>query len=72
MSPSECSPTTVRARREPPPFRRVTVRRVERLSPRMVRVTVGGRDLEGLVVAQPAASVRLLLPSPAGHDLERQ
>ena len=69
MSPSERSPTTVRARREPPPFRRVTVHRVERLSPRMVRVTVGGRDLEGLIVAQPAASVRLLLPSPAGHEL---
>ena len=77
MSPAERSPTTVRARREPPPFRRVAVRRVERVSPRMVRVTLAGPELEGLTVEQPAASVRLLLPSPgaarAGHaDLERQ
>jgi NADPH-dependent ferric siderophore reductase len=33
----------------------------------MVRVTVGGAQLEGLVVEQPAASVRLLLP-PAGSS----
>jgi NADPH-dependent ferric siderophore reductase len=30
----------------------------------MVRVTLAGPELEGLVVAEPAASVRLLLPSP--------
>jgi NADPH-dependent ferric siderophore reductase len=59
----------VRARREPRPFRRVTVRRVEHVSPRMVRFRLGGRDVEGLTVAQPAASVRLLLPSPGGHGL---
>jgi NADPH-dependent ferric siderophore reductase len=35
----------------------------------MVRVRLGGRDLEGLTVAQPAASVRLLLPSPGAHEL---
>jgi NADPH-dependent ferric siderophore reductase len=64
MSRSERTPTTVRARREPPRFRRMAVRRVERLSPRMVRVTLAGADLEGLTVEQPAASVRLLLPPP--------
>jgi NADPH-dependent ferric siderophore reductase len=68
MGTSERSPMRVRARREPPPFRRVTVRHVEHLSPRMVRVRLGGRDLEGLIVAQPAASVRLL-PSPGAHQL---
>lgn len=35
----------------------------------MVHVTFAGPDLEGLTVAQPAASVRLLLPSPGAHEL---
>lgn len=69
MSRSERSPTTGRARREPPRFRRVAVRPVEHLSPRMVRVTLAGPDLEGLTVEHPAASVRLLLPSPRGQEL---
>jgi NADPH-dependent ferric siderophore reductase len=69
MSRSERRPTTVGARREPPRFRRVAVRRVEHLSPRMVRVTLAGPDLEGLTVEHPAASVRLLLPSPGGQEL---
>ncbi len=50
-------------RREPPRFRRVTVRRVERLTRRLVQVTLGGDELAGLPVDEPAASVRLLLPS---------
>ena len=56
-----------RLRREPPAFRRVAVRRVEPVTPRMVRVTVAGPELDGLTVEQPAASVRMLLP-PAGSD----
>jgi NADPH-dependent ferric siderophore reductase len=59
-------PPTPRGRREPPRFRLVEVRRVEQLTPRLTRVTVGGPELDGLVVEQPAASVRLLLP-PAGR-----
>lgn len=35
----------------------------------MVRVTFAGDELAGLTVDQPAASVRLLLPSPPGNDL---
>lgn len=54
----------VRARREPPRFRRVAVQRVENLTPRLVRVTLGGSELDGFRVEQPAASVRVLLPSP--------
>ncbi len=54
----------VRVRREPPPFRHVVVRRVDHLTRRMIRVTFTGPDLEGLTVEHPAASVRLLLPSP--------
>lgn len=59
----------MRTRREPPRFRLVAVRRVEHSSPRMVRVTLAGPDLEGLTVEQPAASVRLLLPSPGEYSL---
>ncbi len=58
-----------RARREPPQFRRVAVRHTERLSPRMVRVTLAGPELEGFAVEDPAASVRLLLPSPGAREL---
>jgi len=69
MSRTERSPTTVRARREPPLFRRVAVRRVEHLSPHLVRATLAGPDLAGLSVERPAASVRLLLPSPGRQEL---
>ncbi len=55
--------TSLRVRREPPPFRTVEVSRVERLSPRLARVTLTGPELDGFVVDQPAASVRLLLPT---------
>jgi NADPH-dependent ferric siderophore reductase len=56
-------------RREPPRFRRVAVRSVEASSPRLVRVTVGGPEMQGIVIDQPAASVRLLLPLPGTSDL---
>ena len=59
----------VRVRREPPAFRRVEVVSVAEVTPRLVRVTVGGPELEGLVVEQPAASVRLLLPPALTKEL---
>ena len=63
------TPPPARVRREPPKFRRVAVAGVTPLTPRLVRVTVGGPDLDGLVLDQPAASVRLLLPSGGGKEL---
>ena len=51
-------------RREPPRFRQVAVRRIERRSPRLTRVTVAGPELSGFAFDEPAASVRLLLPGP--------
>jgi NADPH-dependent ferric siderophore reductase len=39
------------------------------VTPRLVHLTFGGPDLEGLVIPDLAASVRLLLPSPATGDL---
>lgn len=55
--------TELRTRREPPPFRNLTVRRTESVSPRMLRVILGGNELEGFSIDLPAASVRLLLPT---------
>ena len=51
-----------RLRREPPRFRQVAVRRLAPLSPRLVRVTLAGDELDGFTVTKPAASVRLLIP----------
>ncbi len=62
-------PASVRGRREPPRFRSVSVRGVEAVTPRLIRITFAGAELEGLTVEQPAASVRLLLPSPGAPEL---
>ncbi len=62
-------PDVRRIRREPPRFRHMVVRRAERPTRRMVRVTFAGPDLQGLAVEEPAASVRLLLPSPGTGEL---
>lgn len=56
-------------RREPPPFRRVTVERVTPVTSWLTRITFSGSELDGLVVGQPAASVRLLIPSPGESAL---
>lgn len=64
-----------RLRREPPRFRRARVAAVAELSPYLRRVTFTGDDgdepeaLDGLVPAEPAASVRVLLPSTADGPL---
>jgi len=59
----------MRVRRPPPPFRKVKVRRFVSSTPRLVRVTLTGSDLAGFAVDQPAASVRLLIPSPGTSQL---
>lgn len=64
MSDSDTDRTPIR--REPPAFRRLEVRRIEDLTPRMRRIVLGGDELEGLVIDEPAASVRLLLPADDG------
>ncbi|MEX2293460.1 MAG: siderophore-interacting protein [Acidimicrobiales bacterium] len=52
----------LRVRREPPTFRRVSLRRTTSLSPHLLRVTLGGDGLRGYEPGPPAASVRMLLP----------
>ena len=61
--------TTIRTRREPPAFRTLEVVRRETLSPRLVRVVLGGDALAGMTLDLPAASVRLLLPPRGRTDL---
>ena len=63
MSDSERS-IAARIRREPPTFRPVTVRSLEPLTAHMMRLVFTGPGLERLQADDPAASVRLLLPSP--------
>lgn len=60
---------SVPIRREPPPFLVVAVEGVEALGPRMMRAWLSGEELGGMEPPQPAASIRLLLPS-SGSDLE--
>ena len=55
--------------RRPPQLLRLIVAGLESLSPYMVRVTVAGSELEGFALDEPAASIRLLLPSPGTSDL---
>ena len=69
MATPDPTAAPLRLRREPPKFRSVEVRRAERLGPRMVRVCLGGPGLAGLRVDDPAASVRLLVPSPPATEL---
>jgi NADPH-dependent ferric siderophore reductase len=69
MTSSDPNSAVTRIRREPPAFRRVTVRRVTAMSPRLIRVTLAGEELAGFTVELPAASVRLLLPPPRESEL---
>src|SRR5262245_8872609 len=72
MADRESSAAT-RIRREPPRFRRARVTAVADLSPHLRRVTFTGDDgadgLDGLVPEEPAASVRVLLPSAPDEPL---
>jgi NADPH-dependent ferric siderophore reductase len=56
----------LRTRREPPPFRRAEVARVEDLTPHLRRLTLTGPELDGLPDRGPAASLRLLVPEADG------
>lgn len=69
MGAAEDNARSVTGRREPPPFRHIEVLGTAELTPHMVRVTFGGGELEGFVVGEPAASVRLLLPAPGTDEL---
>ena len=69
MSGSAFGTGVRRVRREPPPFRHATVVGTGHPTPHVVRVVCDGPDLHNLIVDQPAASVRLLLPSPGTSEV---
>lgn len=69
MTSDDAAAKLRRLRREPPPFRRVAVRSTEALSPRMLRVVLGGEELEGFAIEAPASSVRLLLPPDGSREI---
>ena len=68
MDPTSSAPGP-RLRREPPRFRSVAVLGTADLGPRLRRVTLAGTGLIGFPVPLPAASVRLLVPSPGTDEL---
>ena len=47
-----------------PRFRTLEVRRVERLTPRMTRVTFGGAELDGFEEPAPTQHIKLIIPEP--------
>lgn len=59
----------VPVRKPPPPFRAVEVIRTEPLTPRLMRVVVGGPELEGFEPPEPASSVRIVVAWP-GEEFE--
>jgi len=63
---SDVRTTPARPRRGPVPLKtyRTRVRRSERLTPRMHRVTIGGDDLDGFVSAAADQFITLILPRP--------
>ena len=66
------TPTTKQPSR--PPFRRppplvVEVRRVERVTPRMVRITVGGEQMAGFQTKGAAEHIRVYLPDEVTGEL---
>ena len=61
------NPTPVRRRRPPP--RVVEVRGVTRVTPRMVRITFGGEQLDGFNSKGPAEHVRIFLPNSETGEL---
>jgi NADPH-dependent ferric siderophore reductase len=56
-------------RREPPPFREGVIVSNELITPRLARIRLAGSELAALSIEEPAASVRLLVPTPGDDGL---
>ena len=69
MSTDDDASKLARIRREPSRYRRVVVRSINALTPHMLRIVLGGDELDGFSIAAPASSVRLLLPPPGSTEL---
>lgn len=62
---SDTAQPTERPTRRRRPARRTSVTGVERVTNKLVRVTVGGDDLEGFGPAKPGAHIKLFFPADA-------
>ena len=69
VSPSDDRKKRAGIRREPAPFRKAAVDAVRLLTPHMARVTLIGDELKDMEPPEPAASIRLLLPTPGSREL---
>lgn len=58
-----------RIRSEPPPFRESVVVSNDRVTSRLARIRLAGPELSALTIDEPAASVRLLVPTPGDDEL---
>ena len=59
----------VPTRKAPPPFVKVEVSEVEAVNPRLMRLQLRGGGLGEMDTPQPAASIRLLVPTEPGGEL---
>lgn len=70
MQPSEPSENAPRRQRPRPNPRRIAVREVRQLSPRMRRITFGGDELAGFAWSGPAAHMKIVFPKPGETTVE--
>jgi NADPH-dependent ferric siderophore reductase len=59
----------MRRNRPRPVFRTVYVRRVDRVTPGLARVTLAGPELEGFTIGGPAGHIRMYFPAPGSDRL---
>ncbi len=69
MTDDDRAAAMAKIRREPSAYRRVSVVSVGELSQHMMRIVLGGHELDGFAIESPASSVRLLLPEPQSNEL---
>lgn len=62
---SDAAPATTRPPRRRGPPRLTTVRSVDKVTPKLVRLTVAGDALEGFGPPKPGAHIKLFFPGPA-------
>ncbi|MDO9404372.1 MAG: siderophore-interacting protein [Polaromonas sp.] len=68
--PTTAAPAAEAPRKHRPP-RRVTVTRVQTLSPLMRRITLQGSELEGFDAPEPASYMKLIFPEPGQTEPDR-
>lgn len=65
------APAATEAPRKRRPPRRVTVTRIETLSPLMRRITLQGEELAGFEAPEPASYIKLIFPEPGQAEPDR-